>query len=169
METKIVYCERMHLIGFSFFGDPFAASGGWTEENEIGRLWTRFLAYVERHGSAVPSTANRETSYEVHIDHDETLEKGHYEVFVGIQSPTLEDLPVQLSIKVLPAGEYAVVTLRGDEITSDWSQLLYQEWLPDAGYRQAHGFMYELYDERFKGIDQLGDSEIEVYVPVHPL
>jgi predicted transcriptional regulator YdeE len=169
MEPKIVRREQVYLIGFSFFGDPFAASGGWTEENEIGRLWTRFLAYLEQHGSKLPSTACRDTSYELHIEHDETPEKGHYEVFVGIRSPTLEDLPPQLSIKVLPAGEYAAVTLRGPEITSDWAQRIYQEWLPEAGYVQAHGFMFELYDQRFKGLDRLEDSEIDIYVPVCPL
>lgn len=169
MEPRIVRCEQMHLVGFSFFGDPFAASGGWTEENEIGRLWTRFLAYLERHSSELSSAASRDTSYELHIEHDETPEKGHYEIFVGIQSPTLEGLPPQLSIKVLPAGEYAAITLHGPEITADWAQRIYQEWLPEARYVQTHGFMYELYDQRFKGLDRLEDSEIDIYIPVRAL
>ena len=42
MEPRIVESERIILVGFSFFGDPFALSAGWTEENEIGRLWQRF-------------------------------------------------------------------------------------------------------------------------------
>jgi predicted transcriptional regulator YdeE len=149
MEPRIVRREQIYLIGFSFFGDPFAASGGWTEENEIGRLWSRFLAYLERHSSAIPPEACRDTSYEVHIEH--------------------ESLPPQLSVKVLPAGEYAAVTLCGPEITSDWAHRIYQEWLPEAGYEQAHGFMFELYDQRFKGLDRLEESEVDIYVPVRPL
>lgn len=169
MEPKVVHCEQIILVGFSFYGDPFAASGGWTEENEIGRLWARFFAYLEQHGSEIPPTACQDTSYELHITHDETLEKGHYEVFVGIQSPTIEDLPPQLSVKVLPAGQYAAATLRGSEITSDWAQGIYQEWLPKAGYVPVHDFMYELYDQRFKGLDQLDHSEVDIYIPVGPI
>ena len=169
MEPTIVERDQILLAGFSFFGDPFAASGGWTEENEIGRLWARFFAYLEQHSREIPPTAVRDTSYELHITHDETSEKGHYEVFVGIHCPTIEGLPPQLSVKVLPAGEYATATLRGPEITSDWAQRIYQEWLPEAGYGQVHDFMYELYDQRFKGLDQLEDSEVDIYIPIRPL
>jgi len=44
MEPTIVERNQITLVGFGFFGDPFAASGGWMEENEIGRLWNRFVA-----------------------------------------------------------------------------------------------------------------------------
>ena len=51
MEPKIVERERITLVGLSFFGDPFREKGGWTEQNEIGRLWSRFMsifAIIER-------------------------------------------------------------------------------------------------------------------------
>ncbi|GEM_PF-3859724 len=41
MEPTIRELDQIILVGFSFFGDPFAESSGWTEENEIGRLWNR--------------------------------------------------------------------------------------------------------------------------------
>jgi hypothetical protein len=46
MEPRIVETGQMTLLGFSFFGDPFRFHGGWEEENEIGRLWSRFMAYL---------------------------------------------------------------------------------------------------------------------------
>ncbi len=46
MEPKITDRERISLAGLSFFGDPFKEKGGWTGENEIGRLWKRFMAYL---------------------------------------------------------------------------------------------------------------------------
>ena len=50
MEPRLVEADRITLVGFSFFGDPFRMSAGWTEENEIGRLWKRFMAYwMDRH------------------------------------------------------------------------------------------------------------------------
>jgi len=36
MQPALVEKERMILAGLSFFGDPFATQGGWTEENESG-------------------------------------------------------------------------------------------------------------------------------------
>jgi len=45
MEPRTTQGERIVLAGFSFFGDPFAETGYWTEENEIGRLWNRFFRY----------------------------------------------------------------------------------------------------------------------------
>jgi hypothetical protein len=49
MNPEIVQRDQIVLVGFSFFGDPFAESGGWTEENEIGRLWNRFTTYFTDH------------------------------------------------------------------------------------------------------------------------
>lgn len=47
MDTKIVERKLTILAGISFYGDPFSQSGGWTEENEIGRLWSRFMSLYE--------------------------------------------------------------------------------------------------------------------------
>jgi hypothetical protein len=49
MEPRIIEKDQIILVGFSFFGDPFATSAGWTEENEIGRVWQRLMAYLEIH------------------------------------------------------------------------------------------------------------------------
>lgn len=118
MEPTIVERNQIMLVGFSFLGDPFAASGGWTEENEIGRLWNRFVAYVTHHGDRIKHIKDPEVGYEVHITHEETTAKGHYEVFVGVEVAHLEDVPVELSVKILPPTQYAVFTLKGEQITS---------------------------------------------------
>ena len=57
MEPTIIERDKIILVGFSFFGDPFQA-GEWTEENEIGRLWNRFMAYLNN-----PPPALREGDY----------------------------------------------------------------------------------------------------------
>jgi len=41
MQPTFVERDQIILVGFGFLGDPFATSGGWTEENEIGRLKQR--------------------------------------------------------------------------------------------------------------------------------
>ena len=40
------------------------------------------------------------------------------------------------------------------------------QWLPASGYESAHDYLIELYDQRFKGLENLAESELDVYVPV---
>jgi len=165
MEPRIVEQGRMLLAGFSFFGDPFAESGGWTEENEIGRLWSRLMAYLQAHGARIPHIAEQEVMYEVHVADQEAMARGHFQVFAGLRVDALEDLPPELLVKVLPAATYAVFTLRGAEIASDWSGWM-GEWLAASPYEQAYPYGFQRYDRRFKGMDQIEDSVLEAWVPV---
>ena len=108
---------------------------------------------------------NPELLYELHVTHEETAVKGEYEVFVGVEVEALEDVPVCLLIKILPATDYVVFTLEGEAITSDWSKMI-QEWMGQSGYRQAYGYAFQRYDQRFKGLDQIEESVLDVYVPI---
>jgi AraC family transcriptional regulator len=169
MEPTIVEKKQIVLVGFSFFGDPFATSSGWTEENEIGELWNRFVAYMAHHGDRIKHVKNPAVCYEVHIEHEETAAKGHFEVFVGVEVAQLEDVPVEMSVKMLPPTKYAVFTLKGKQITSDWPKMIYHEWIPGSGYQEAYPYMFQLYDQRFKGLKHLDASALDAYVPVKQL
>ena len=166
VEPRIVERERTILLGFSFFGDPFATSAGWTEENEIGRLWNRFQAYLETNQAIIDLFADPCVAYEVHITHAETAEKGEFEVFVGAEIAGVADAPVEAVIKVLPAGKFAVFTLRGEEIAGDWHRMIYHDWLPGSGYEAIPGYGFQLYDSRFKSVTNLHDSVLDVYAPL---
>ena len=168
MEPKIIELPEIVLVGFNFYGDPFRLSGGWTEENEIGHLWARFMAYLQKHSDRLPPLKDDRVCYEVHIQHPETAERGEYEVFVGLEVRKLEHLPVELSVKVLPAREYAVFTLKGEQITSDWEQGVVGKWFARSGLHTDESFGFERYDERFKGLDRVEESALEVYVPLSP-
>ena len=165
MEPTMIEKRQMMLLGFSFFGDPFKISGGWTEENEIGRLWKRFMAYFPEHRRRIRHVVTDAVMYEVHIEHEETALTGEYEVFVGLEVEKLEDVPVEMLVKILPAAIYAVFTLEGEQIVSDWSMMI-QEWMVSAGYEPVYTYGFQLYDERFKGLDNLAESVLAVYVPV---
>jgi predicted transcriptional regulator YdeE len=165
MEPKIVERDPMLLVGFSFFGDPFAESAGWTEENEIGRLWNRFMAFLAEKGDGIRHVLDEQVAYEVHVESPETPAKGHQEVFVGLEVDRLADLPVELLVKVLPACTYAVFTLKGEQIASDWSMSI-GEWMQRSPYEPVGGFGYQRYDQRFRGVDNLAASELDVYVPI---
>ena len=166
MEPTIIEKGQMMLLGFSFFGDPFTTSAGWTEENEIGRLWNRFMTYLTQYGNCIQHVKGDHVAYEVHIEAEETAKTGEWEVFVGVEVGRLEDVPTQLLIKILPPSTYAVFTFSGEQITSDWHSYIYKEWMPGSGYQTAHKYSFQLYDQRFKGLENLDESELDVYVPV---
>lgn len=166
MEPKIVEKGEMLLVGFSFFGDPFADSGGWTEGNEIGRLWQRLMAYLQTRGSRIRHLCEPGVMYEVHVIDEEAMVRGHFQVFAGLEVDALEDVPTELLVKVLPSTTYAVFTLRGAEILSDWTKVIDEGWLAGSPYEQAHSFGFQRYDARFKGVDQIEDSVLEAWVPI---
>ncbi len=166
MEPRIVQEGEILLVGMSFYGDPFQLSGAWTEENEIGRLWVRFMAFLQAEGERIKHAKHAATTVEAHIYGEEAMETGSWEIFVGVEVERLEDVPLELVVKILPACTYAVFTLQGEEIGGDWSNLIYSQWMPGSGYALAHSYAFQYYDERFKGVDDLAGSVLDVYVPV---
>ena len=165
MDAKIVTADEWLVVGMSFYGDPFSHAAGWSEDNEIGRLWQRFMSFVNQHHEAIQQPVNPGAMLEIHIYTEETMEKGFFEVFAGVQVAQLADVPLACVVKVLPPATYAVFTLRGQQITSDWSKTL-NDWLTASGYGRSHPYLIQSYDERFKGMDKIEESEIEAYIPV---
>ncbi len=166
MEPKIIEAKQITLVGMSFYGDPFDTHAGWDEDNQIGLLWKRLFAFLQK--DATFSSLSKSTAwYEVHIHTEETLVKGLFEVFVGVEADLnrLADLPPQLLVKNLPSTQYAVFTFEGEEISSDWEKLL-EEWMNASEYQSADNYNFQYYDERFKGLDRISESVLDVYIPI---
>ena len=68
--------------------------------------------------------------------------------------------------KILPPATYAVFSLEGEQIASDWPLLITSEWLPEAGYQADHSHSIQRYDERFKGVQRIDESILDVYIPL---
>lgn len=168
MEPFITKKPEMQFVGMSFYGDPFSTRSGWDGENEIGRLWTRFMKYLVESGEKIQHTAEVGVTYEIHVYNEDTNTKGVFEVFVGVRVNRIEEIPVELLVKKLPAVCYAVFTLEGKEITSDWP-LQIDKWIAKAGYQRAHPYSFQYYDDRFKGVESINESILDVYMPVKPV
>jgi predicted transcriptional regulator YdeE len=166
MDVRIVKAEEWLVVGMSFYGDPFAEAPGWSEDNEIGLLWRRFDAFLGERGDALKHVVEPDVALEIHISTEETTQKGLLEVFVGVRVTELENVPLECVVKVLPPTEYGVFTLRGQEIRSDWYQTIYQDWMPSSGYHQSGSYSIQYYDERFKGLDRIEESVLDVYIPI---
>ncbi len=166
MKPKIIEHEQIILAGISYYGDPFGSGDAWTQENEIGRLWVRFSEYLKNHKEKIPEVKTFSRMFEVHITHDETMEKGFFEIFTGVELNKITALPPQLLLKILPRATYAVFTINGSMMNTDWEMKMHRELLPEAGLKANMGYEFQLYDERFKGVDKMDESELDVYIPV---
>jgi predicted transcriptional regulator YdeE len=169
MDIKVVERGPILLVGMGFYGNPFSSASAWDVENEIGSLWKRFMAFLSATPDAIARRADEgERWYELHVYAPETPKTGRYEVFVGVEVLGLESIPLACTAKILSAAEYAVLTARGEEISSDWMGRFYSESIPSIG-READGrFCIDLYDARFKGMDRIMESEMDFYVPLLP-
>jgi predicted transcriptional regulator YdeE len=167
MDARIVSRGPIILVGMGFYGDPFAKASAWDEDNEIGSLWKRFMAFLSAQPDAICDRADAgEYWYELHIAAAETPKTGRYEVFVGVEARGLGSVPLACAAKVLPAAEYAAVTVKGPEMGGDWMGRMYSELVPGLGRRASPAFSFELYDARFKGMDRLSESELDYYIPL---
>lgn len=165
MEPKIIEKDEIILVGMDFYGNPFEKGGGWSEQNEIGKLWGRFENFYKKNKDLLKNKVSG-AGYEVWIEMDEQEESKNKYIFVGVEVLKIEDIPLEFVVKILPKSTYAVFTLKGKEIKSDWSNKIYKKWLPVSDYKEAYNFLFEYYDhERFKGIDS-DESELDIYVPI---
>jgi predicted transcriptional regulator YdeE len=164
MKAELVRLGPLLLGGVDFYGDPFTRKGGWDSDNEIGNTWRRFSEFISENSERTYS-AGKNRFYEAHIYGGATAQKGYFEVFIGEEVTTAE-LPFSFGTKFFGATDYLKVTLTGQEITGDWWKTLETEILPAHDVRSNREYILQAYDERFLGMDRIGESEIDVYVPV---
>ena len=166
MEPKIINRDQFLIIGMVFYGNPFHAAVVSPDQNEVGKLWGRFNTYYDNNPQRFKDAVNPKVAWELHITTNEYEETKEYYVMVGVEVSEIADLPLPIFVKVLPAGQYAVFTLKGEEMTKNWGDAIYKEWLPASDYEEAFQCTIERYDEdRFKGWGE-PDSEVEIWVPV---
>lgn len=164
MKIELVRLNSLLLGGVSFYGDPFSLKSGWDSENEIGKTCQRFIEFITDNPER-PYSAHKQYLYEVHIYGKETTAKGYFEVFVGEEVNTAQ-LPISISSKFIAASDYLKITLSGTEITDDWWQKLDTEIIPVYKVKRKQNYIIQAYDERFKGVDRIADSEMDAYIPI---
>lgn len=161
-----VHQDPIILLGLDFYGDPFSNSSWWSEENEIGQLWHRFYkSFMPVREKFQPYLINN-AYYEMHIMNQDYKEKGHYEIFVGIQINDLPEDTLHYLVKKIKAQAFVKVCLSGEEILSDYYPELERQCVDLFGMKLSQEFMIQTYDERFKGMDKINESEMDVFVPL---
>jgi AraC family transcriptional regulator len=165
VDYNIINKKRFTLVGMDFYGNPYREAGGWSMQNAIGQLWKRFSAFYEKKKGSIKHLES-ESGYELWIDFEGKEDPKDDYIFVGVAVKKIQDLPLELVARVLPETRYAVFTLKGDEIKSDWPSKAATQWLAEANLQRSYPYIIEYYDvKRFKGLEEK-DAEIDIYVPV---
>jgi len=83
----------------------------------------------------------------------------------SIQVNSFDDLPVEMSLKIIPPAKYAVFTHKGiPSAISETITAAYEKWIPESGYKADRSYDFEFYDERFAPDSK--ESEIDIFIPV---
>ncbi|MGM0405275.1 MAG: GyrI-like domain-containing protein [Thermoplasmatota archaeon] len=169
MKVDIIEKEQFFVAGVDYFG-PLPS----TEDdiNPIEELWERFTDFCSNRWYTIKEfVVDEDVSYEIHMWNQEELEENrNFIAFIGVEVDDLNNLPVELVGKVISESRYAKINLKGDEIQR-WEELVYKEWLESSDYQVRlfgnYSLDYQRYDEKvFKGIDNLADSELDVFLPI---
>ena len=170
MKPEMVSKGKMYFVGMNYYGQ--LTGEGWSEENPIGNLWKKITTFRKTKWNLIEdSVVDEDVAYEIHIWNEEEFKTTKcFHVFVGVEVEKIEDIPLELVSKVLPAGTYAVFSVKGTQITT-WEKDIYEEWLPQSEYEEVvfdgYQFHIQCYGKRFKGLDRIEESEIDVYIPVN--
>lgn len=154
MEPKIIQKPEILLVGMAVYADP--------PSGEFPNVWHRFM----QHHEELPDNHNTSESIglEFYLPDMEQTHKWYYMACVEVYN--LDNIPIRMVAKRLPASTYAVYTVKGGiKKLGEGFRYVYDSWLPDSNYEIAYPYDFELYQEgRFKGDEQ--DSEIDIYIPV---
>ena len=165
MEPTITQKMSLQLLGCVYYGNPFHSAEEWTIENEVGKVWQRFMNLASKYPSLLSKIGiNNNISYEIHIEPEEYKTTKNYYVFVGIEVNTIKEVPLEMFVKILPETRYLKFTTKISD--KDSGAYILKEWMPQNGYMQAYPYVIEAYDhKRFRGLGD-SESEIDFYIPV---
>lgn len=151
MKPRIVSKDPLKLVGMAYHGYH-----GDVQFRDVAALWQRFISR-----SSTIANAKGEGAYGVCFD-----DKGEDQPFsyiACIEVDSLEDIPIEMVGKTLPANDYAVFTLRGIGNIGKTYQYAYGTWLPNSDYVLAGDYDFEYYGPQFKDD---AESEMEIWIPV---
>jgi len=173
MDHEVVEKDEIKLVGLNYHGSITEDDVGF--EERVEDMWRRLSEFcMTRWDEIEEKVVNPELSYEVQVwNEEEITQSGRMDVFVGVETEELKEVPLELVAKVIPSGKYISFKLKGEEIQG-WEDYLLREWFPESDYwlRPVDDRLFHIqcfHEEKFKGIDNIEESELEVLVPVEEI
>ena len=149
MEPEVVERERLLLAGITNCGKDVTAI-------DIGGLWSIY-------GTSEAGIPNRVDGawYELHIG--KKLGNGIYSVTAGVEVSEVGELPIELSLKVVPAGWYAHFAhcMKDGGYGHAFAQV--EAWVKESG-TALRDFGLQLYDQDFDPENE--ESILHIYIPL---
>lgn len=145
---------KMFCIGITYYGN--------NDQGQIPKLWDTYGKMFRQIKNCVePWRCAGVETYEPDFD---STGKWFYTAAAIVTS--LDEIPVGLVGKIIPASDYAVFTIQGKlDKLGDTIKSIYKEWLPQSGKTIAAPYDLEMYDARFKG-PQSDESVMEMWLPI---
>ena len=142
------------IAGIPVFGKP--------DSGIFSHAWDIFVPLVEK----VPNVVSPELNYGVEWYTNEFMQTGEMFYMPGVEISDTYGLPTPFAIKIIPAAEFVIFESVGGVkgILEVWNYF-HSTWKNEHGYDISMGIDFELYDERFKGIDN-PETIIDIYIPV---
>ncbi len=123
----------------------------------IPAQWQRFMPHLGH----IPGQVGQAT-YGVICNSDHA---GNTEYICGVEVSDFAKVPQEWSRLRIPEQRYAVFTHRDhiSTIRQVWFTI-WNQWLPDSGYRPAEGPEFERYSEEFDSAT--GNGGFEIWIPI---
>ncbi|HOU83577.1 MAG TPA: AraC family transcriptional regulator [Spirochaetota bacterium] len=136
------------------------------DKNEIKEAWRIFLKSIGKiRNCSFFSEACSNHGFGLECYNDDFFESGKFFYMPSVQIDSFDDLPVEMSLKIIPPSKYAVFTHKGiPSAISETITAAYEKWIPESGYKADRSYDFEFYDDRFKPDSE--DSEIDIYIPI---
>lgn len=131
-------------------------------QTDFPNIWDVFMKRI----GDVPNAVNPTVTYALEFYGQEFVTESKWFYMPCVEVSSFDDIPMTMVAKYIPAARYAVFEHIGKVSgIPDLYSRIYKEWLPASNFELAFDFDFELYDERFTGMDN-PDSVMEIYIPV---
>lgn len=148
MTLKTVDRPAQILVGLQIRTQPMSP--------EIPALWPKFVARIDE----IANAAEPRVSYGAM-----RYEAGILEYAAAISVTRVDRVPAGMSSIALPAGTYAAFSYPLSGLGPGFGEI-HNRIIPASNYRQAPGWFFERYDEKFDPSNP--QSPVGIYLPVLP-
>lgn len=135
------------------------------KDNVLPELWTS----LNKNVSKIINKTDPLKAYgicENNKPFNEFGENIEFSEIVGLEVTSFDYIPEGMIVKVIPQGKYAVFTHKGALVRlRETYEYIWGTWIPSSKVELDMRDDFELYDDRFKGIDN-PLSEIDIYIPI---
>jgi AraC family transcriptional regulator len=146
MELKITEKKIFKFLGVVFYGKSFHTHEPWSEKNEIGNTWNRYIKLYKKYKEFLDSIrAGDEVGFEIHIEPQDYDKDRKFDIFVGLEVINFDYFPIEFYSKILPKTEYLFFNTEYKSSETEW---VFREWLPESDYTQSYPYIMQTYSPK---------------------